>query len=147
MSAAETIESEPLLLTNNEQIRPPDGSRFWLSDDMFLLDDKGLPRPRFSVQEVSKCFFGKGSDWLRWRSRPDPKGKHPDGFFVLDGKPLDVKRLPGKNKGEENTARYYTLADVEKMAHALAQQGAIDGGQLANIILMVKVCARIWGIA
>lgn len=142
--AVEAVESEPLLLTTQDLIHPSD-RRFWLDDDMFFTDKRGLPIPRFSVQEVSKCFFGKGPDWLRWRSRADTKGKHPEGFFVLDGEPLPVKRLPNKGKND-TTARYYTLADVERMAHALAQHGAIDGGELANIVLMVKTCARIYGV-
>ncbi len=153
MSTEAVPEAEPLLVTNpelsrEETIRPPDNRRFWLYDEDFLVDDRGLHKPRFTVQEVSKVFFGKGPDWLRWRSRANADPRHPDGYFVLDGKPLEIKRMPAR-EGRQNepiTARYYTLADIERMAHALAQQGAIDGGQLGNIVLMVKACARIYGI-
>jgi hypothetical protein len=201
--------SEPLILSSMDLIHPS-GRRFWLDDSMFDKDPKtGLEIPHFSVQEVAKCFFGKGADWLRWRSRPDKerdvrcphckgtgkvqieekkrpgtcsncKGRgrttipqqYPHGYFLLDGKPLEFKRLPSgvkcsKCKGtgqlktrqcsacdgvgkvidpDAHTARYYTLADIERMAHALAQQGIIDGTRLAHTILMAKVNARLYGV-
>lgn len=139
-----TSDSEPLIISTNDLLHP-EGRRFWLDDSMFDKDAQGLYKPRFSVQEVAKCFFGKGADWLRWRSRPDSKGNHPHGYFILDGKPMDFKRLPSADP-DQATARYYTLADIERMAHALAQQGAIDGTRLAHIVLMARTCARLYNV-
>lgn len=133
-------QPEPLVVAEPENIAPPQGRRFWLDDSMFATDRKGLLTPRFSVQAVAQVFFGNGPDWLRWRMRPDPDNGRPDGYFLLDGKPLTIKRT-------DAGARYFTLADVERMATALAQEGAIDGLQLSNIVMMVKYCARIHGIA
>ena len=72
--------------------------------------------------------------------------------FILDGKPLEFKRLalpkssPKYGDPNAETARYYTLADVERMAHALGQQGVIDGRRVAHIVLMARVCAELHGI-
>ena len=146
-------DSQPLILTTNELVTPA-GRRFWLDDDMFPLDDDGMYVPRFSVQEVSKVFFGQGPDWLRWRMRPDKpskrtgKSKHPEGFFLIDGVPMEFKRLsPTSDDPNQTRPRYYTLADVERMAHALCQQGIIDAIRLAHIVVMVRCCARLYGVS
>lgn len=152
-------EPEPMVLAQPELLLP-EGQRFWTDDSMFAEDKKGLPNPHFSVQEVSKVFFGNGADWLRWRMRPDDKkvkgedgeylrnedgsyvmekGDYPDGYFVLDGEPMTFKRTKAGS-------RYFTLADIERMAHALAQGGHIDGAQLTNIVVVVKTVAKIYGI-
>lgn len=143
------VAPEPMIVADPDLLMPAD-RRFWTSDEMFPVDKEDLPVPHFSVQEVSKVFFGKGADWLRWRMRPETErknkktgevapGRYPEGYFLLDGKPLEFKRTPAG-------ARYFTLADIEKMAHALAQGGHIDGAQLANIVVLVKVCSKIHGV-
>jgi hypothetical protein len=116
---------------------PATGRWFFLWDNMFRPAPSGLPHPNFSVQEAAKTFFGRSSDWLRWRYR---EGRDlPDGYFVLDGVILEPKRNP---KGQ----RYYTLADIERMAHALVQNGAIDGQVLANILEIVLQVARLYEV-
>jgi hypothetical protein len=145
-------QPEPLVIASPELLAPPRGERFWTYDSMFKPDKNGRLYPHFSVQEVAKFFFGNGPDWLRWRMRPDDKkikdeqgnvtiikGKYPDGYFILDGKPMEHKRT-------EAGARYFTLADIERMAHALAQGGHIDGAQLSNIVVLVKTCAKVYGV-
>ena len=114
--------------------------RFYLHDEMFPKGNTGRLEPNFSVQEVAKTFFGRKADWLRWRyksdqnpRKPDLPAKHPHGFFVLDGEPLEPKTT-------EAGARYYTLADIERMGHALAQNGAIDGDTLEHV---VEVCVNV----
>lgn len=113
----------------------PETSRhFFLWDSMFDRDSEGLPRPQYTVQETSKLFFGKGSDWLRWRYRP--ANNYPKGYFVLD----DVRLVP---KRTEKGNRYYTLADIERMAHALADNNAIDGERLSIILQLVLLQAQL----
>lgn len=132
--------SDPLVIADPELL--PSGRRFWTDDSMFELDKDGRPKPSFAVQEVAKVFFGRGPDWLRWRYRRverDGEVILPYGYFVLDGVPLETKKTPAG-------ARYYSLADIERMAHALAQTGGIDGAQLANTVLLVKTIARIYGV-
>lgn len=116
---------------------PENGLWFYLWDDMFSVDDNGTPKPNFGAQEAAKIFFGKGPDWLRWRYRS--AANHPDGYFVLGNKILEPKRT-------ESNQRYYTLADIERMAHALAQNDAIDGGQVVNAITLALLIARTYGI-
>lgn len=151
---------EPVVVIEPELV-VPEGQRFITDDSMFKKRDKeGRIYPHFSVLEVSKVFFGNGPDWFRWRMRPDdkkvkgPDGKYlrnedgtfvmkkgdfPDGYFVLDGVPIQPKRT-------EAGARYFTLPDIERMAHALAQGEQIDGAQLMNTLMMVKTCAKMYGV-
>lgn len=113
---------------------PESGLAFFLWDSMFPLNTEGQPLPAYTVQEASKVFFGRGPDWLRWRYRP--AREYPHGYFVLGDVILEPKRTATGN-------RYYTLADIERMAHALAENNAIDGEQLSVIIQLVLLQARV----
>lgn len=153
MSEATGVASEPLIVADPEMMVVPGGRRFWLDDSMFEVGKDGMPIPTFRVKDVAVVFFGKSDDWLRWRMRPDDKkvtdketgevtivkGDYPEGYFVLDGEVMDFKRT-------EKNARYFTLADIERMAHALAQGGHIDGARLALVTRMVVTCARLHGV-
>lgn len=119
---------------------------FIMKDEWFVegksVDENGKehiepPMPHYGVAEAAKFFFGKSADWLRWRSKKSEQ--YPNGSFVLDGEPLPDRRA-------DYNFRYYTLADIEKMAHALMQAGAIDGARLANIITLVKYEAKLYGL-
>lgn len=99
-----------------------------------------LPKPNFTVSEVSKVFFAEDPDWLRWRLKKTAESPH--GFFVLDGKPIPEHRI---DNGSKYGFRYYTLADIEKMAHALAQNGAISGARLLHIMGIVKNMLKLYG--
>ena len=119
---------------------------FLFDDDMFDDDKDGLPIPHFSVQEAAKGFFGRSSDWLRWRYRPDrPTAKgggvshFPQGYFILDGEPVEAKMT---DKG----ARYYTLADIERMAYALAQNRVLSHEELQAVLISVAANAALNGI-
>ena len=144
-------QAEPMLVTPSAVIRddlnPPDRD-FWVYDDMCIKDKSGIPVPNYSVQDAAKVFFARSADWLRWRGRPVHPHKedqpctsrcHPDGYFVLDGVKIEEKRT-------EAGARVYTLADIERMAHALAQKEALDGRALTNVIMIVKWQARLYGV-
>jgi hypothetical protein len=157
----EPTPPEPLVVSESEaEPLVPEGARFVTDDSMFDEDKDGRLTPHFSVQEVAKIFFGNGPDWLRWRMRPDDKkvkgpdgkflrnedgtfvmkpDKYPEGYFVLDGEVMDFKRTPAD-------ARYFTLADIERMAHALAQGDNLDGEQLINVIVLVKTIAKVYGL-
>lgn len=91
-----------------------------------LMVDKG---PVFNVSEAAKVFFGKSAHWLRWQ---EERGK-----LVLDGNAVGTRRTGSQ-------ARIYTLSDIEEVAHALAQNGGIDGTQLNLTIRMVELSARVW---
>lgn len=80
--------------------------------------------PRYSTSEVAKFFFGRSPHWMRWRERK--------GHFVLNGTPVEPERTA-------TGSRTYTLADVERLAHALASNHAIDARQLAMTLRAVQV--------
>lgn len=115
------------------------GLSFFLWDNMFPTTGAGMPRPVYTVQETAKLFFGKGSDWLRWRYRPDKTGHFPEGYFMLNGVKLEPKRTEKGN-------RYYTLADIERMAYALVENHAIDPEHLSVVLQLVLLQARLYRI-
>lgn len=117
--------SEPLVIADPELLAPP-GQRFWTTAEM--VDKKG--RPTFTISEVSKFFFARTVYWARWAQHK--------GLLVLDGEPLEV---PTTVAG----AKAFRLYDVERMAHALAANGAIDGQQFARSVILVKTCGQNWG--
>lgn len=116
---------------------PESGRVFFLWDSMFIRTEDGILLPNYTVQETAKVFFGRGPDWLRWRYRPATH--YPQGYFVLGDTILEPKRTEKGN-------RYYTLADIERMAHALVQNNAIDGEQLSIILQLVLLQARVHGV-
>jgi hypothetical protein len=117
---------------------PPVG-RFILDDSMFVRDEKtGMELPHFNIQSVAMVFFGHKAEWLRWLYRPKGE-KYPYGRLVLDGEPLIPKR-------NQHQARYYTLADVERMAHALTQCGVLNGLQLLDTIMVIRHVSLLYGI-
>lgn len=93
-----------------------------------VLDDKG--RPTYTVSEVSKFFFARSPHWMRWAESRN--------YFTLDGRDVGDSRT-------EQGARIYTLFDVEQMAHALAQHGAMNGAQLHGVLSIIAASARQWG--
>lgn len=118
--------------------------------------------PKFTVSEAAKVFFGKSPHWMRWRER--------NAWFVVDGDPnCDHLHLGGGGQGSETHsrvvdgfctkcggrevgttrtaagARQYSLSDIEEMAHALAQRGAISGEQLKTALEIVAGIARLYG--
>lgn len=127
MSQEALLVTPSQVIQEGDDLNPPDGG-FWVDDSMCALDKTGFPKPNFSVQETAKVFFGKKGDWLRWRERT--------GGFTIDGKSV----LPRRS---EKGNRRYTLADIERMAHALAQNEAIDGWTLTTVIMLIKWQARL----
>lgn len=130
----------------------PEGRDYWVYDDMLARHDVhphrkdapctdkcefGVPSPRYTVKEAAQFFFARTADWLRWRSQPAKN--HPHGFFVLDSEALEPRRTGAG-------ARYYSLADIERMAHALAQNGALGTDKLIQIIMLVKWQARLYDV-
>jgi hypothetical protein len=91
--------------------------------------------PVLTISEVAKFFFHRSAHWIRWAERK--------GFLRLDGKRVGVKRK--KDGTKEGGARYYTLDDVEKMAHALTQNKIFDGEQLEDILRLLYAEGRVWG--
>lgn len=135
-AAQPLIVADEVHLTDKDFVTNPD----WFLEDSFIDGDgvtrKILPTPNYTVQETAKFFFGKSSDWLRWRSKKTPD--NPDGLFIINGEPLPDRRT-------DVGFRYYTLADIERMGHAMAHGNGIDGATLNNLIGLIKYSCRQYG--
>lgn len=108
--------------------------------------DKLLEEPRYSISECAKFFFARSAHWIRHQESIDnayfdpetPEDKRPDRpAFVLDGERLTFHYTA-------HGSRHYTLADVEHMAHALAQNYRIDGSMLNNVLTIVEAQCRLY---
>ena len=138
-----------------------DPDRLMLANvDTELIDPKtGLPTgPIFTVSEMSSFFFGKSNHWVRWleslsemEEDPDRPGKYRPvpgtkgmPFWFTD--PATGERRRVGQRRNEKSARAYTLADVEEVAHALAQNSRISGTQLRHTLLLVQVSAELRGL-
>lgn len=99
------------------------------ADDPILDGIDVSEKPHYTVSEVAKFFFARSAHWVRWREK--------EGDLMLDGQPVGTTRSNGN-------ARIYTLSDVENMAHALAQNGAITIGQLSNALVLVRAEAALY---
>lgn len=97
--------------------------------EFMLADIDTSKAPLFSVGEVAKVFFARSAHWIRWVER-----EHK---LLLDGKPVAQERT-------QEGSRKYTLSDVEKMCHALAQNKAINGAQLRRALAVVALEAEIY---
>lgn len=98
--------------------------------------------PFYSVHEVAKVFFAMSSSWLRLKLNPDED--HPETWFVgRDGKRLKFWR---RNPEKPDSARLFTLADIEPMAHSLYEFSSISRTRLAQVLRLVQVEADLFGL-
>lgn len=102
-----------------------------LPTDRLLFEDIDTETdgPKFTISEVAKLFFARSPHWVRWQERK--------GNLTLDG------NIVGQHRSDAGS-RFYTLADVEQMAHALATRKAIGGDQLNNAMLIAQSVARLY---
>ena len=124
-----------------------------LPTDHLILEGVDVAKePVFTVSEIAKVFYARSPHWIRWRERKgyfvlEPEGGAPEGHvhdFDDEGHCACGAEDVGGQRTSEG-ARRYTLADIEKMTHALASKGAINGAQLTNALLLVQTEARVWG--
>jgi hypothetical protein len=102
----------------------------WLFPKQFEATKPGaVVRPTYVVAEVAKFFFARSGAWLRAK----------EGKATLDGEPL-VDFL-GRARGER---REYTLFDIERVAHALADSGFITGERLRLALRLLQLEAHLW---
>src|SRR5690348_1215012 len=94
--------------------------------------------PFYSVHEVAKIFFAMSSSWLRLKLNPEP-GRPHGSFLDVHGKPMVFRRRDPDNS---HSARVFTLADVEQMAHSLHEFGDIDSARLAQVLRLVQAEAE-----
>ncbi len=113
-----------------------------------LRGEADRPAPTFTVSETAKIFFGRTSWWLRWCERMGKTSKGGKLVKVeLNGKRV-TKFVGGKKVVEgrtgSNHSRNYTLGDIERLAHILAQNGAIDGVSLGIALMVARNIAIVW---
>jgi hypothetical protein len=95
---------------------------------MLPTDRFGNVKPVFPIAQVAKTFFARSADWMRLLGQ---KQDQQGGVLELDGQALVVKRT-------DTGSRYYTLVDIERMAHALLEHGRIDGDRFNAAINIVR---------
>lgn len=102
----------------------------WLFPHQFEPTKPGsMVRPTFSVAEVAKFFFARSAAWMRSSERK----------ATLDDVPLT--EFFGRGVGER---REYTLYDIERVAHGLAQSGLISGERLRLALRLLQLEAQCW---
>lgn len=142
-------KSQPVVYSDPRLI-DPDGDRRWmLEEEMIPTDKAGMPIPMLRTKQVAGIFFGRKPSWMYFLFNPrtfrgyDGEGKEirqnvGHSYFLLDGQPMTFR--------EDRHGRYYSLADVERIVHALIQQGRIDGATANRALLIVKTSAQQAGI-
>jgi hypothetical protein len=117
-----------------------------LDMNVFITADLDTSRePHYTISELAKFFLNRSPGWVRWRERK--------GYFILDAEYDDEKKefvagdksTPYGLMRTPEGARFYTLTDVEGIAHSLEQKSAISLTQMYLAIEVVRVQARIFG--
>lgn len=118
--------------------------RLMVTEEMF--DAKYPPGvrgqvPKYTVDQVAKFFFAKSASWLRLMMKPDED--HPDTYFVRDGLRMEFRRL---DPGKSDSARVFTLADIEPMVWSLVRFGSVDPQGLGHVLRLVEAEAILYGL-
>ena len=124
-------------LYSDVQWHPPRRD-FWITPEMITRGKKGEPKPGYSTNSVALMFIGRSAAWLRVRMRQSER--FPDSELVLDDwSGDDIHRSPTGD-------RQFSLADIEKTAHALHNSGSIDDDRFVIMIMIVVWEARLHGL-
>lgn len=115
---------EPMIIGDPELVSKAE-SDYWTTPEMF---DAAREWPSFRTSEVGKCFFGMSPGWVR---------KYVGRGFQTDGEVFQT--LLSRN-GRDHIWRLY---DIERWAHALAENRIISGQQLELTIGIVIAVARL----
>lgn len=97
--------------------------------------------PFFRVEETAKTFFGMSASWLRLKMAATPD--HPLTWFVRDGRPMEFRRA---DPAKPDSARIFTLADIEPMVASLLELGGIDSVRAVKILDIVYAMAALYGL-
>jgi hypothetical protein len=122
----------------------PTPSRDYLVTEAMIItrDWRRRQAPFYSVHEVAKVFFAMSNSWLRLKLNPEP-GRPDTSFVREDGKPMEFRR---RNPAKSDSARVFTLADVERMAYSLHDFGDISPARLVQILSLVRDEAELFGL-
>lgn len=96
-----------------------DGSNFKISPVLGPEVD-ATREPTYTAGEVSRLFFGRNGNWLRWEERR-----------------LETSFA----QRAENGYRRYALSNIEEMAFFLADHRRIEAPRLASCLFVIKIQA------
>jgi hypothetical protein len=82
----------------------------------------------FNLGEVTRFFFGKSTSWLR--------NIEKEGGLIFEGRVMFLRR-------DEHNVRVASLADIERIAHALCQTHRITPDDLLVTLRLVKAQAQL----
>lgn len=121
--------------------------------------------PHFTVSEAAKFFFKRSSHWIRLQENLGlvnrtlscrncgGNGKVP-GLNPNTGRKIMVKCFECQGRKTvlyrvavhrtAGGARYYDLADIEDLAHALFENRVIDEEQLRQALGIARLQGRLW---
>lgn len=106
-----------------------------------VLSSRPLRTPHFAPPHIAQWAFGYSEEWLRKQLR------RKDRPLLLDGQPLTFRRLTRGRKGSgAGTERRLTIPDIERLAWALYERGAIDGQRLQTTVVILTLVARQHGV-
>jgi hypothetical protein len=127
-----------------EDMAPPRQEVAYVVTDAMILSRNWNRKaaPFYSVHLVAQVFFAMSSSWLRLKLNSEP-GRPNTSFVGEDGKRMEIRR---RNPSKSDSARVFTLADVERMARSLAGFGDISQARLAQILRLVEAEATLYGL-
>jgi hypothetical protein len=115
---------------------------FLVTEAMFNSRDWSRgPAPVYKMEEAAEVFFGMSASWLRLHLKADKD--HPETWFTAGGKRMVFRRLD-PDKGD--SARVFTLADIEPMAWSLLSFEKITAIRYAQIVRVVEAVAVLYGL-
>lgn len=131
----------------------PDRGQFLLYDADFRVEEdpryavapgkEPLRVPHFSVGEVACIAFAGELNWLKHQLKGRPyrvaSGQTKNWPLLLNGKPLEFRSV---RRGGAVPPKRYTLPDIERLAWALYERGAIDGLEAQRVSQIVLAIAQ-----
>lgn len=104
-----------------------------IDPSVLMMEGVELPKPlrEYHTKQVSTFFFQKSAGWLRWRDR---EGQTTSEHFNCNP------------QRDANGTRIYSLADIEILAHAFAEQSIIDAQHMEITLHLIRLIAIGYGV-
>jgi hypothetical protein len=109
----------------------------WSTPDMY---DSESRHPAFAMHEVARCFFGRSVGWLRKHLNPVTTVSAGTVMNNLSRRWGLVQPLR-----TDAGAQVFRLYDIERLAHALYENGVLDEERFLSTISIVCRQIHLWG--